>query len=138
MLIQVKSNKSIIIIGELEIYSHANIFSFEKRNRNFMSWKFISFMLFPLLSVIRVEEQFTCIKIKMKIVRGTRVLSSYNSLTQATLSLCLCLAITPNLVVSSRLRLKRPVIHRKALPRSIHRTASSFPCIQIFAALLAA
>lgn len=26
MLIQVKSNKSIIIIGELEMYSHANFF----------------------------------------------------------------------------------------------------------------
>lgn len=65
-----------------------------------------------LSSLIHVEK-FTCIKIKIKIVRRTRVLSSYNSLA---LSLCRCLAITPNLVVSSRLRLKRPVIHRKAAP----------------------
>lgn len=70
-----------------------------------------------------VEKRFACTKMKMKIVGGTRALSSCNSHGP---SLCRCLAITPNLVVSSGPGLKRLVIHRKAPPRSIHRTAS-FP-----------
>jgi len=36
MLIQVKSNKSIIIIGELEIYSHANIVFLKKKSQFYL------------------------------------------------------------------------------------------------------